>query len=289
MGAKKDMNLTNKTILLTGATGSFGSAFIKHLISTCNNPKMLIAYSRDWLKQKRLRDEIGNPKWIKWTIGDIRDKDNLYRLHGCNYVIHAAAIKDLTTCEDNALECCATNVIGTMNIIDYCKDNTWLQNAVFISTDKAVNPINTYGVSKKLAEKLWIWAGYNVARYGNVIGSAGSVLPVYQKLISQSCTSLPVTDERCTRFWFPMDDAIKLVITALDSVKRSEVFIPKMKSIRIIDLCKALDMPYHVTGIRPGEKLHEDMIPYDPITDTPGYNSLDNEYLSIDEIRRSIQ
>lgn len=279
--------IEGRVILLTGATGSFGSAFIKHLIDTNNIPCQLIAYSRDWIKQKELRDSIGNPPWIQWAIGDIRDKARLFEFEP-DIVIHAAAIKDLPTCEINATECLKTNIYGTQNIIDLCK-TVQAEKAVLISTDKAVLPINTYGTSKKMAEKLWINAGYNVARYGNVIGSAGSVLPLYRKLIAHGAKSLPVTDPRMTRFWYPMQQAIELVFDALNSDRTGDVFVPTMPSIRIIDLCKALDMPYHIIGIREGEKLHEDMIPPDPITGSEGYNSLNNpQYLTVEEIRRSI-
>lgn len=281
------IKLSDKTLFVSGGTGSFGSALIKHLIQTDNVPKKLTVYSRDWHKQKQSRDSLGNPEWINWVIGDIRDKERLAdSIYYHDYIIHAAAIKCIEACENNPTECLQTNVIGTQNIIDcMCKFN----KAILISTDKAVQPINTYGTSKKMAEKLWINAGYNVCRYGNVIGSAGSVLPLYRKLIANGAKSLPVTDVRMTRYWYPMKNAINFVLNNLDNKSNGDVYIPKIPSIRIIDLCAALDMPYHVVGIRPGEKLHEFMISPDDITGDEGYSSGNNShFLTIDEIRRSI-
>lgn len=273
-------------IFLTGGTGSFGSAYLRNHVANGNDEKVIV-YSRDWIKQKELRESLGNPSNIQWVIGDIRDKERLKRSipDYCN-VIHAAAIKCIEACENNPTECLETNVIGTQNIIDCFQVFT---SYVLISTDKAVNPINTYGVSKKMAEKLWISAGGNVARYGNVIGSAGSVLPLYRKLMARGAESLPVTSEKMTRFWFPMKDALKLVDEAMESKKRGEMFIPKIPSIRIVDLCKALDMPYHIVGIRPGEKLHEFLIPPDDITGSDGYSSGNNtHFLTVEEIKESI-
>jgi len=286
-------------MLLTRATGSFGSAFIKRLMKTrnCffNRQEKLIAYSRDWQKQKELRDSLNNPDFIEWVIGDIRDKERLIETtKNIDIVIHAAAIKEVTTCEDNPTECLLTNVIGTQNVIDAIKLKDKPIKAILISTDKAVLPINTYGTSKKMAEKLWINANngahkLSVCRYGNVIGSNGSVLPLYRKMISEGANSLPVTDERMTRFWYQMEDAIDFVLESLYKMNGGEVLIPTIPSIRIIDLCRALDMPYHEIGIRPGEKLHEFMIPPDDVSGDNGYSSGNNpHFLSVDEIRRSI-
>jgi UDP-N-acetylglucosamine 4,6-dehydratase len=221
------------------------------------------------------------------VIGDVRDKDRVKECAECaDLVIHAAALKCIEACENNPVECLKTYVIGTQNIIDSLE---WVDKAVLISTDKAVQPINIYGTSKKMAEKLWISAGNNVARYGNVIGSAGSVLPLYRKLIAEGAKSLPVTDVRMTRFWYPMREAVELVLEALESEDRGEMFIPQIPSIRITDLCEALDMPYHVVGIRAGEKLHETMIAPSDIDDSEGYSSGNNpHFLTIDEIKESI-
>jgi len=280
------IKLQDKHLLVTGGTGSFGSALIRYLIDNGNQPKKLTVFSRDWIKQKQLRDSLGNPTWIKWVIGDVRDKDRLKEaMVNVDLVVHSAALKCIEACENNPVECLKINVIGTQNVID-CLGG---QQAVLISTDKAVQPINIYGTSKKMAEKLWISAGYNVARYGNVIGSAGSVLPLYRKLIAEGAKSLPVTDVRMTRFWYPMSEAVELVLEALESEDRGEMFIPKIPSIRIVDLCEALDMPYHVVGIRAGEKLHEYMIAPSDIDDSEGYSSGNNpHFLTIDEIKESI-
>lgn len=286
------MDFKHQSILLTGGTGSFGGAFIKHLIKTNNIPRQLTVYSRDWQKQKQLRDELGSPVWIKWVLGDIRDKERLKKLNSFDIVIHAAAIKCIDACRLNPTECLETNVIGTQNIIDH----VYAAKFILISTDKAVHPINTYGTSKKMAEKLWIAANgcigsmFSVCRYGNVIGSSGSVLPLYKQMIHDGVKSLPVTHDGMTRFWYPMQSAINFVIESLDKMEGDEVFIPQIPSIRITDLCKALNMPYHIIGIRPGEKLHESMIPPDDVTGSEGYNSGNNpHFLTVEEIRESIK
>jgi UDP-N-acetylglucosamine 4,6-dehydratase len=276
----------NMNYLITGGTGSFGSAFIKAHVSS---GVRIVVYSRDWAKQKQLRDELCNPDNIRWIIGDIRDRDRLeYAMAFTDVVIHAAAIKCIEACEQNPTECLDTNVIGTQNVIDAMNANR-VEKGILISTDKAVMPINVYGTSKKMAEKLWLKAGYSVCRYGNVIGSAGSVLPLYRRLISEGAKSLPVTDTRMTRFWYPMQDAVGLVKKAIEFYDPSEVYIPRIPSIRIVDLCTALDMPYHEVGIREGERLHEYMIAPDDATGSAGYSSGNNtHFLTVDEIRGSI-
>lgn len=291
------MNLGSANVFLTGGTGSFGSAFIQFLIETKNIPEKLTVYSRDWQKQQALREKLGDPSWIQWVIGDVRDLNRLKNvIHGHNLIIHAAAIKCIVACEKNATECLLTNVMGTQNVIDAIKcSSTFQTKAILISTDKAVHPINTYGTSKKMAEKLWVNAvtrlnSFAVCRYGNVIGSSGSVLQRYLSLIMDGVESLPVTDERMTRFWYPMQDAIKFVLDSLAKMKNNEVFIPKIPSIRIVDLVSALNMKYHIVGIRPGEKLHEYMIPPSDISNDPGYSSGNNEhFLTVFEIVKSIQ
>lgn len=262
------MDWTNKTILITGMTGSFGTAFSKYL---GQSPKKVICFSRDWLKQKNLRDELRNPTNFRWFIGDVRDKDRLIRaMKDVDIVVHAAAIKDLESCEYNPQECLQTNVQGTQNVIDACIERK-VSKCLFISTDKAVNPINTYGVSKAMAEKLWINANkyaasddirFSVCRYGNVWGSSGSIGPVWKKLIEQGATELPVTDERMTRFHFLMKDVVKFVDDSLNKMQGGEIFIPRLPSIRIVDLAAAFGIPYKVVGIREGEKLAETMGDY---------------------------
>jgi UDP-N-acetylglucosamine 4,6-dehydratase len=253
-----------QTILVTGGTGSFGKAFTKWLLAN-DSPKKLIIFSRDWLKQLEMRDELENPDNVRWFIGDVRDVDRLKRaLEGVNYVVHAAAIKDIDACTYNPNEAVLTNINGTQNVIDACIYNR-VGKALLISTDKAVNPTNTYGKSKAMAEDIWIngsnySAGrtrFSVCRYGNVVGSAGSVVPRFKKMIADGANSLPLTSENMTRYFFPMDDAIRLVYESFQKMKGAELFIPKMKAARIVDLVEAFGKPYHLIGIRPGEKIHE--------------------------------
>jgi len=270
--------------LITGATGSFGSAYIRR-----HTKDEIVVYSRDWQKQKALRDELGNPNNITWVIGDVRDKERLiYAMKNVNVVIHAAAIKCIDACEQNAIECLMTNVLGTQNVLDAMRHCN-VSKGILISTDKAVMPINVYGTSKKMAEKLWIACGHSVCRYGNVIGSSGSVLTIYKKLIKEGAKKLPITDERMTRFWYKMDEAIELVDKSINNYIPGTVHIPEIPSIKITDLCEALCLPYHVIGVRPGEKLHEYMIAPDDITGDEGYSSGNNDhFLTVHEIRASI-
>jgi UDP-N-acetylglucosamine 4,6-dehydratase len=256
--------LAVQTVLITGGSGSFGKAFTKWLLKN-DSPKKLIIFSRDWLKQQEMREELGNPDNVRWFIGDVRDVDRLKRaLEGVEYVIHAAAIKDIDACSYNPNEAVLTNVNGTQNLIDACIYNR-VNKAVLISTDKAVNPTNTYGKSKAMAEDIWIngsnySAGrtkFSVVRYGNVVGSAGSVIPRFKKMIAEGAKSLPITHPNMTRYFFPMEDAIKLVYTAFIEMEGGEIYIPEMKSANIVNLAEAFGMPYHIIGTRTGEKMHE--------------------------------
>jgi UDP-N-acetylglucosamine 4,6-dehydratase len=279
--------MKNKTVLITGGTGSFGQAFTKHILQM--NPRKVIIFSRDWLKQKNMRDELGDPQNVRWFIGDVRDKDRLIRaFKGVEIVIHAAAIKDLETCEYNPSEAMSTNVVGTQNVIDACIDQK-VSKAILISTDKACQPINLYGTSKAMAEKLWTQGNkysaskeimFSVCRYGNVVASAGSVVPVWAKQIKEG-QELTVTDEQMTRFWFPMNDAVQFVLDSLEKMEGGEVFIPKIPSIRITDLAKAFGKPYKVVGIRRGEKLHEKL--------DDDYSSDRNEFLTVEQIKDTIR
>lgn len=279
---------SNKTILITGGTGSMGSAFAHYLKN--KPPKKLIILSRDWLKQKNLKDELGELPWVRFFIGDIRDKDRLIRaFKGVDIVIHAGAIKDLESCEYNPFECMKTNITGTQNVVDACIENK-VEKCLLISTDKAVNPINTYGTSKAFAEKLWINANkysaddnikFSICRYGNVVGSAGSVLPVWKKLIEKGVKELPITHENMTRFWFKMEDVMVFIEDSLHNMQGGEIFIPRLPSVRITDLAKAFNMPYKIVGIRPGEKIHEEM--------DYNYDSGTNPwFLTVDEIKETI-
>lgn len=282
------MDWSDSTIIITGGTGSFGTAFAKCLIQY--PPKKLIIFSRDWLKQKNLRDELGEQSWIRYFIGDIRDRDRLIRaFKGVDIVIHAAAIKDLPTCEYNPSETVATNIMGTQNVADACIEHE-VGKCLLISTDKAVNPCTSYGVSKLMSENIWLNSNkyaaddnikFSVCRYGNVWGSSGSILPVWKKMIEQGATELPVTHEGCTRFHFMMSEVVKFVTDSIDKMQGGETFIPKLPSIRIIDIAKAFRLPYKVIGLRENEKIHEEM--------EPGYDSGSNDrFLTVDEIRQII-
>jgi len=282
------MDWTEKTVLITGMTGSFGATFSKYLLE--KSPKKVICFSRCWLRQKNLRAELGDPPNYRWFIGDVRDKDRLMRaFKDVDILIHAAALKDLPTCEYNPQEALATNVIGTQNVIDAAIDCKVSKN-LLISTDKAVAPCNTYGATKALAERLWLNANttaandnirFSVCRYGNVFGSSGSVYPVWKKMIEQGAEWLPITDERMTRFHFLMPDVCRFVEDSIERMQGGELFIPRLPSIRIVDLAEALGMPYRVVGIRPGEKLHEEL--------EPGYSSGDNYFLTVEQIRETIE
>jgi UDP-N-acetylglucosamine 4,6-dehydratase len=279
----------DKTLLITGGTGSLGTAFCKYLIKKNMIPKKLIIFSRDWLKQKNLRTELGDPEFMRWRIGDVRDKERLRQaFKDADYIIHAAALKDLPSAEENPDEAMSINAEGTKNVRDIAIE-CGVKKAILISTDKACNPINTYGMSKAVAERYFIDGNvysacktkFSVCRYGNVINSNGSVIPVWKKLIENGAKELPVTDERMTRFFYPMEDAIKLIINSLATMQGGELFIPRIPSIRIIDLAAAFGTPYKVTGIRPGEKLHESL--------EDGYDSGTNpHFLTVEEIKKQL-
>jgi len=281
---------TGKTILISGGTGTLGTALSKHILKS--NPKKLIIFSRCWLKQKDLRYKLGNPKNVRFFIGDVRDKDRLIRaLHGVDIVIHAAAVKDIDACRYNPSEALATNVTGTQNVADACIECK-VSKALFISSDKAVAPANFYGASKAMAEEIWLaynnYAAcdeimFSVCRYGNVVGSNGSIIPLFKSLIEEGIKSLPVTDDRMTRYWFEIPDVMKFVDESLENMQGGEIFIPELPSVRITDICKAFGLPYHIVGIREGEKLHETM---GQGTDS-GNNP--NGFLTVEEIRATIE
>lgn len=290
------MNFFNKSLFITGGTGSFGTAYIKNLISTGNMPYKITVYSRDWQKQKALRDELGNNEAVNFVIGDIRDREHLTQvIKGHDVIIHAAAIKCIDACEQNPTECLKTNVIGTQNVIDAVNANKSRNiKALLISTDKAVMPINTYGTSKKMSEKLWINAdniknSFSVCRYGNVVGSSGSIVPVFYNKLKNGDYRLPITDVRMTRFWFEMEEAVKFVSESIEKMTGGEMFIPEIPSARVIDVIKAFGAEYYEVGIRQGEKLHEYMIAPDDATGDDGYSSGNNKhFLTVDELRESI-
>jgi UDP-N-acetylglucosamine 4,6-dehydratase/5-epimerase len=261
-----------KSILITGGTGSFGHECVKTLIEKCN-PARIIVYSRDELKQYEMQQEFDAPA-MRYFIGDVRDRDRLrLALRDVNYVIHAAALKQIPAAEFNPMECIKTNIHGANNIVDIALECN-VEKVVALSTDKAVNPINLYGATKLAADKLFVAANnivgpsktrYAVVRYGNVVGSRGSVVPFFQKLVREGAEELPITDPRMTRFWITLEQGVHLVLKSFERMQGGEIFVPKIPSMKIIDLAEAIapGIPHKTVGIRPGEKLHEVMCPGD--------------------------
>ena len=266
-----------KSILITGGTGSFGKAFVDVLLKKYV-PKKVIIYSRDELKQFEMQQKY-NQNCMRYFIGDVRDEPRLERAM-CNvdYVVHAAALKQVPAAEYNPMECIKTNVNGAQNVID-AAINCGVQKIIALSTDKAANPINLYGATKLCSDKLFTAANnfvgarktrFSVVRYGNVIGSRGSVVPFFRKLVADGAKELPITDIRMTRFWLKLEDAVEFVLKSFQRMQGGETFVPKIPSMHITDLAKAIapNLPIKIIGIRPGEKLHEVMCPADVYYDT---------------------
>lgn len=269
----QDYSLAGKSILVTGATGSFGKHFIRTVLNT-DNPRRLVIFSRDELKQFEMQQEFSPEKYpcLRYFIGDIRDRNRVMRACSeIDVIVHAAAMKQIVAAEYNPTECIATNVIGAQNIIDAAIVNN-VQRVIALSTDKAANPINLYGATKLCSDKLFVAANnlaghhktrFAVVRYGNVIGSRGSVIPFFKRLAQQGETVLPITHEDMTRFVITLDEGVEIVRMALSNMAGGEIFVPKLPSIRIRDLIPLI-VPggkANIVGIRPGEKLHEVMIP----------------------------
>lgn len=263
--------LNDKTILITGGTGSFGNEFTKYVLENYT-PKKVIIYSRDEYKQFVMANKFKKySDKLRFFIGDVRDKDRLYRaFEGVDYVVHAAALKQVPACEYNPMEAVKTNIDGAMNIVDAALD-CGVKRVVALSTDKAVNPINLYGGTKLVSDKLFIaanaYAGmkdvcFSIVRYGNVAGSRGSVIPFFRNLVANGETELPITDYRMSRFWISLNEGVKLVIKALSEAKGGETFISKIPSFKITDLAQAIlpGCEMKEVGIREGEKLHEVMV-----------------------------
>jgi UDP-N-acetylglucosamine 4,6-dehydratase len=267
------MTLDNKSILITGGTGSFGHRFVSTLIKQFNL-KRLVIYSRDELKQYEMEQKFYKHRdLLRFFIGDVRDKDRLKEaMRGIDIVIHAAALKQVPAAEYNPMECIKTNIHGAENIIQAALDNN-VGRVIALSTDKAANPINLYGATKLASDKLFVAANnmsggrtkFSVVRYGNVVGSRGSVVPLFEKLIEEGSDHLPITHEGMTRFWISLQEGVDFVINNLKLMQGGEVFVPKIPSVRIVDLAKAMapDLQIKIIGIRPGEKLHEIMCPAD--------------------------
>lgn len=261
--------MSGKSILVTGGTGSFGSAIVKQL-SSVNTFDRIIIFSRDELKQANLKSSLGNKRNLRFFLGDIRDKDRLkMALSGVDFVVHAAALKQVDTGEYNPMEFVKTNIYGSNNLIEASLEQG-VKRVIALSTDKASSPINLYGATKLTADKLFVAANnyvgqkesrFSVVRYGNVIGSRGSVIPLFKELAKKGLP-LPITDIRMTRFWISMDSAVKFVIDSLATMKGGEIFVPKIPSMRIVDLAEAIapKSQHDLIGLRPGEKLHEEMI-----------------------------
>lgn len=260
-------NWRQSVVLITGGTGSFGAAFTKYLLKYCN-PKAIRIFSRDEFKQYQMQQELNDSR-LRFLLGDVRDKNRLYRaMTGVDVVVHAAALKQIPLGEYNPFEVVQTNILGTSNVIEAALDNQ-VKRAVLVSSDKAAYPINLYGATKMCAEKLFVQGNvytgknkviFSVVRYGNVLGSRGSVVPIFK--IQKQTGGLTITDIRMTRFWITLDQACRFVDRVVGQMRGGEIFIPKLPSIKILDLAKAIAPRAKIktTGVRPGEKLHEILI-----------------------------
>jgi len=262
--------LNNKNILITGGTGSFGKQFVKTILQNYT-PNKIIIYSRDELKQYEMAQEYSH-RCMRYFIGDIRDEKRLSKaMKDVDYVVHAAALKHVPIAEYNPMECIKTNIMGAQNVIDTALDNG-VEKVIALSTDKAASPINLYGASKLASDKLFVAANnitggkniqFAVVRYGNVLGSRGSVVPFFKKLIAEGAKELPITDEKMTRFWITLQEGVDFVLKNFERMQGGEIFIPKIPSMKVSDMAKAIapELPHKIVGIRPGEKLHECMCP----------------------------
>ena len=260
----------NKSILITGGTGSFGKRFTAYL-TKYHSPKKVIIYSRDELKQFEMQQQF-NTSCMRYFIGDVRDKERLISaMRDVDYVVHAAALKQVPAAEYNPNECIKTNIYGAQNVIDAAIAAD-VRRVIALSTDKAANPVNLYGATKLASDKLFVAANnmsgakgprFAVVRYGNVVGSRGSVVPFFHQLLDEGVTKLPVTHKEMTRFWITLDNGVEFVVKNFQRMQGGEIFVPKIPSIRILDLVESIsgNREYDVVGIRPGEKLHEVMVP----------------------------
>jgi UDP-N-acetylglucosamine 4,6-dehydratase len=269
------VDLNGKTVLVTGGTGSFGKQFIRTVLANFKTRRCIV-FSRDEQKQYEMGLEIAPDRHpeIRYFLGDVRDVDRLeMAMRDVDYVVHAAAIKHVPTAEYNPFECVMTNVHGAENIVKAAL-RTGVKRVIALSTDKAANPINLYGATKLASDKIFIAANnlsgaggctFSVVRYGNVIGSRGSVIPFFKQLIADRKDHLPITDARMTRFWITLQQGVNFVLSSLEMMKGGEIFVPKIPSMKIVDVaaCLGPGLPHKVVGIRPGEKLHEVMVPED--------------------------
>ena len=282
------VDLNGATVLITGGTGSFGCQFVRTVLARYKVAK-LIVFSRDEFKQFEMErhPDFSGREEMRYFLGDVRDRDRLTRaFRGVDYVVHAAAIKHIPAAEYNPFECIRTNVHGAENVVHAAMD-AGVQRLIALSTDKAVSPINLYGASKLASDKIFVAARnivgggdplFSVVRYGNVVGSRGSVVPFFARLLKEGVTTLPVTDPRMTRFWITLQQGVDFVLSSFAVMEGAEIFVPKIPSMRITDLVTTMapDLSYEVVGIRPGEKLHEAMITED---DARWTAELDDRYV----------
>lgn len=273
------VDLNGKTILITGGTGSFGRALVRSVLDKYA-PNKVIVFSRDEMKQYEMAQEFDDQRYpcMRYFIGDVRDLDRLeMAMRNVDIVVHAAALKHVSAAEYNPFECIHTNVMGAENVVKAAIRNN-VDKVIALSTDKAASPINLYGASKLASDKIFIAAnnlsaggtGFSVVRYGNVVGSRGSVVPLFRRLIAEGADHLPITDERMTRFWITLSQGVSFVLSSLDTMQGGEIFVPKIPSTKMTDLARVMapDLPVKVIGIRPGEKLHETMITEDDARNT---------------------
>src|SRR6202166_4669164 len=262
----------DKSILITGGTGSFGKQYVKTILQRFHARKLII-YSRDELKQFEMQQDFPQ-SCMRFFLGDVRDRDRLIQaMNGVDYVIHAAALKQVPAAEYNPMECIKTNIHGAQNVIQAALANN-VEKVIALSTDKAANPINLYGATKLVSDKLFVAANniagghrsrFSVVRYGNVVGSRGSVVPFFRKQIESGCDHLPITDAGMTRFWITLQQGVDFVLQNFRRMHGGEIFVPKIPSVRVVDLASAMapNLPQRIIGIRPGEKMHEVMCPAD--------------------------
>lgn len=284
-----------KVILVTGGTGSFGKTFIPMTLAKYN-PKKIIVFSRDEMKQWEMAKDFENDDRLRFFIGDVRDKDRLYRaLEGVDFVVHAAATKIVPTAEYNPFECIKTNIMGAMNVIDACLD-VKVKRVVALSTDKASAPINLYGATKLASDKLFVAANsytgendvtFSVVRYGNVMGSRGSVIPFFLQLKEQGVEPFPITDEKMTRFMITLEQGVDLVWHAFKDMVGGEIYVRKIPSMRVVDIASVIDpnRSTRIVGIRPGEKIHEQMI---GVEDAPFTFEYDDHFKIVPSISTAV-
>jgi UDP-N-acetylglucosamine 4,6-dehydratase len=286
-----DNGIEGKAVLVTGGSGSWGTAFCEYVKENNLKPRKLVVFSRDYMKQQALKNKLGELDYMVYLTGDVRDKERLEKaFRGIDIVIHAAADKFIEHCEEDPDEALKTNVIGTRNVVEAALLRK-VQKTILISTDKAVESITTYGTTKAMAEAIVIGGNkykssddvrFSVCRYGNVIGSAGSVVPIFKKLIAEGTAKLPLTNEHMSRYWLPINKAVEFVLDSIEKMQGGEIFKPKMPSIWLKDLCAAFNMPYEIVGLRCLEKLHEKI-------DENNSSNTNDWFLTVDEIRQSIK